>query len=99
MTFASRELTRLSQWEVGIGIVAGGGPMARLPRLIGRAERRLGFYLDRVVADPGVLLGYVRRDEIAVERTGNPRIRLRVRKRWQALLRSCSATRGRAVKS
>jgi enoyl-CoA hydratase/carnithine racemase len=38
MTFASRELTRLSQWEVGIGMVAGGGPMARLPRLIGRSR-------------------------------------------------------------
>jgi enoyl-CoA hydratase/carnithine racemase len=36
MSFASREKTRLSQWEVGIGMVAGGGPMARLPRLIGR---------------------------------------------------------------
>src|SRR5882762_3763192 len=36
MTFASRELAVLSQWEVGVGLVAGGGPMARLPRLIGR---------------------------------------------------------------
>ena len=36
MSFASREKTRLSQWEVGVGMVAGGGPMARLPRLIGR---------------------------------------------------------------
>lgn len=38
MTFASREKTVLSQWEVGIGMVAGGGPMARLPRLIGRSR-------------------------------------------------------------
>jgi enoyl-CoA hydratase/carnithine racemase len=38
MTFASREKTRLSQWEVGVGMVAGGGPMARLPRLIGRGR-------------------------------------------------------------
>src|SRR3569833_520518 len=38
MTFASREKTLLSQWEVGIGMVAGGGPMARLPRLIGRSS-------------------------------------------------------------
>ena len=38
MTFASREKTLLSQWEVGIGMVAGGGPMARLPRLIGRSR-------------------------------------------------------------
>jgi enoyl-CoA hydratase/carnithine racemase len=38
MTFASREKTLLSQWEVGAGLVAGGGPMARLPRLIGRSR-------------------------------------------------------------
>src|ERR1700753_3045487 len=38
MTFASREKTRLSQWEVGVGMVAGGGPMTRLPRLIGRSR-------------------------------------------------------------
>src|SRR5437762_13395223 len=36
MSFASREKALLSQWEVGVGLVAGGGPMARLPRLIGR---------------------------------------------------------------
>src|SRR5438067_7227110 len=45
MSFASRERAVLSQWEVGVGLVAGGGPMARLPRLIGRnraMEGRLG---------------------------------------------------------
>jgi enoyl-CoA hydratase/carnithine racemase len=36
MAFASREKAILSQWEVGVGMVAGGGPMARLPGLIGR---------------------------------------------------------------
>lgn len=36
MAFASREKTVISQWEVGVGMVAGGGPMARLPRLMGR---------------------------------------------------------------
>jgi enoyl-CoA hydratase/carnithine racemase len=36
MTFASREKAIFSQWEVGVGMVAGGGPMARLPRQIGR---------------------------------------------------------------
>src|SRR5467141_4980688 len=36
MSFASREKTIISQWEVGVGMVAGGGPMARLPELIGR---------------------------------------------------------------
>src|SRR5580704_13093164 len=35
MSFASREKTIISQWEVGVGMVAGGGPMARLPRVIG----------------------------------------------------------------
>src|SRR5256714_3642408 len=38
MSFASRELAVLSQWEVGVGLVAGGGAMARLPRLIGRGR-------------------------------------------------------------
>jgi enoyl-CoA hydratase/carnithine racemase len=36
LSFASREKTIISQWEVGVGMVAGGNPMARLPRLIGR---------------------------------------------------------------
>jgi len=38
MRFASREKAILSQWEVGAGVVPGGGPMARLPRLIGRGS-------------------------------------------------------------
>jgi enoyl-CoA hydratase/carnithine racemase len=38
MRFASRENAILSQWEVGAGLVPGGGPMARLPRLIGRGR-------------------------------------------------------------
>jgi enoyl-CoA hydratase/carnithine racemase len=45
MRFASREKAILSQWEVGAGLVPGGGPMARLPRLIGRG-RALGARLD-----------------------------------------------------
>src|ERR1700738_2783291 len=36
MSFASREKAVLSQWEVGVGLVPGGGPIARLPQLIGR---------------------------------------------------------------
>jgi enoyl-CoA hydratase/carnithine racemase len=36
MSFASRGKAVISRWEVGVGMVAGGGPMARLPRLIGR---------------------------------------------------------------
>ena len=38
MRFASREKAILSQWEVGAGLVPGGGPLARLPRLIGRGR-------------------------------------------------------------
>src|SRR3989475_2058542 len=35
MRFASREKAVLSQWEVGAGVVPGGGPMARLPPPVG----------------------------------------------------------------
>ena len=38
MRFASREKAILSHFEVGAGVVPGGGPMARLPRLIGRGR-------------------------------------------------------------
>ena len=38
MRFASREKAVLSQFEVGAGFVPGGGPMAYLPRLIGRGR-------------------------------------------------------------
>jgi enoyl-CoA hydratase/carnithine racemase len=38
MSFASREKALLSRWEVGVGLVAGGGPMARLPRVMGRGR-------------------------------------------------------------
>jgi enoyl-CoA hydratase/carnithine racemase len=38
MRFASREKAILSQFEVGAGFVPGGGPMARLPRLVGRGR-------------------------------------------------------------
>ena len=38
MRFASRENTLLGQFEVGTGLVAGGGPVARLTRLIGRGR-------------------------------------------------------------
>ena len=38
MSFASNEKALLSQREVGVGLVAEGGPMARLPRLIGRGR-------------------------------------------------------------
>jgi enoyl-CoA hydratase/carnithine racemase len=38
LRFASREKTLLGQFEVGIGVVPGGGPMARLARLVGRGR-------------------------------------------------------------
>jgi enoyl-CoA hydratase/carnithine racemase len=62
MSFASREKARLSQWEVGVGMVAGGGPMARLPRLIGR-NRAMEVLLgsDDVGGDLAQAYGYVNR--------------------------------------
>jgi len=62
MSFASREKTRLSQWEVGVGMVAGGGPMARLPRLIGR-NRAMEVLMgsDDVGGDLAQAYGYVNR--------------------------------------
>ena len=38
LRFASRENTLLGQFEVGMGLVPGGGPMARLSRLVGRGR-------------------------------------------------------------
>jgi enoyl-CoA hydratase/carnithine racemase len=38
LRFASRENTLLGQFEVGAGVVPGGGPMARLSRLVGRGR-------------------------------------------------------------
>src|SRR5271168_3547697 len=62
MRFASREKAILSQWEVGAGLVPGGGPMARLPRLIGRG-RALEVLLtgEDISGDLAELYGYVNR--------------------------------------
>src|ERR1700738_3955121 len=62
MSFASREKAILSQWETGVGLVAGGGPMARLPRLMGRG-RALEVLLgaDDIRGDLAELYGYVNR--------------------------------------
>jgi enoyl-CoA hydratase/carnithine racemase len=38
LRFGSRENTVLGQFEVGIGVIPGGGPMARLARLVGRGR-------------------------------------------------------------
>src|ERR1700734_3817291 len=62
MSFASREKAIISQWEVGVGMVAGGGPMARLPRLIGR-NRALEALLrsETIRADQAEAYGYINR--------------------------------------
>ena len=62
MSFASREKTIISQWEVGVGMVAGGGPMARLPRLIGR-NRALEVLLssEDIRAEQAEAYGYINR--------------------------------------
>jgi enoyl-CoA hydratase/carnithine racemase len=62
MRFASREKAVLSQWEIGAGLVPGGGPMARLPRLIGRG-RSLEILLGAqdISGDLAERYGYVNR--------------------------------------
>jgi enoyl-CoA hydratase/carnithine racemase len=62
MRFASREKAILSQFEVGAGLVPGGGPMARLSRLMGRG-RALEVILsaDDVSGDLAERYGYVNR--------------------------------------
>jgi enoyl-CoA hydratase/carnithine racemase len=62
MRFASREKAILSHFEVGAGIVPGGGPMARLPRLMGRG-RALEVFLgaDDIPSDLAERYGYVNR--------------------------------------
>lgn len=62
MRFASREKAILSQWEVGAALVPGGGPMARLPRLMGRG-RALEVLLgaNDIDGDLAEKYGYVNR--------------------------------------
>lgn len=62
MSFASREKAIISQWEVGVGMVAGGGPMARLPKLIGR-NRAIEVLLssEDISGEQAEAYGYVNR--------------------------------------
>jgi enoyl-CoA hydratase/carnithine racemase len=62
LRFASRENTLLGQFEVGTGVVPGGGPMARLSRLVGRG-RALEILLvaDDLDARRAEQYGYVNR--------------------------------------
>jgi enoyl-CoA hydratase/carnithine racemase len=62
MSFASRERALISHFEVGAGVVPGGGPMARLPRVIGRG-RALEVLMgaDDIGGADAELFGYVNR--------------------------------------
>jgi enoyl-CoA hydratase/carnithine racemase len=62
MSFASREKAIISQWEAGVGMVPGGGPMARLPQLIGR-NRALEVLLgsEDIRGEQAEAYGYVNR--------------------------------------
>lgn len=62
LRFAARESTLVGQFEVGTGVVPGGGPMARLSRLVGRG-RALEILLvaDDLDASRAELYGYVNR--------------------------------------
>jgi enoyl-CoA hydratase/carnithine racemase len=62
MRFVSREKAILSHFEVGAAIVPGGGPMARLPRLMGRG-RALEVLLgaNDIPGDLAERYGYVNR--------------------------------------
>src|SRR5882762_6916267 len=62
MSFASREKALFSHFEVGVGVVPGGGPMARLPRVMGRG-RALEVLLaaDDIRGADAELYGYTNR--------------------------------------
>jgi enoyl-CoA hydratase/carnithine racemase len=62
LRFASRENTLLGQFEVAAGLVPGGGPMARLSRLVGRG-RALEILLvaDDLDGPRAAQYGYVNR--------------------------------------
>jgi enoyl-CoA hydratase/carnithine racemase len=62
LRFASRENALLAQFEVGTGVVSGGGPTSRLPRLVGRG-RALEILLvaDDLDGPRAELYGYVNR--------------------------------------
>jgi enoyl-CoA hydratase/carnithine racemase len=72
LRFASRENTLLGQPEVGMGLVPGGGPMARLSRLVGRARAiEILLVADDLDGPRAAQYGYVNRaiadDELADE--------------------------------
>ena len=62
MSFVSREKAIISQWEVGVGMVAGGKPDGRLPQLIGR-NRGMEVLLssENIRGEQAEAYGYVNR--------------------------------------
>ncbi|MGY4286621.1 enoyl-CoA hydratase/carnithine racemase [Bradyrhizobium sp. LM2.7] len=108
MRFASREKAILSQWEVGAGLVPGGGPMARLPRLMGRG-RALEVLLgaDDIHGDLAMRIASFDKDAIAetkrlVDVASLPPD-VEIKPEWDAFLaslgRPASQTRIRALMS
>jgi enoyl-CoA hydratase/carnithine racemase len=72
LRFASRENTLLGQFEAGIAVVPGGGPVARLPRLAGRGRAlELLLVADDLDGPRAEQYGYVNRliadDELDAE--------------------------------
>src|SRR6202158_2381894 len=62
MSFARRAKKIISQWEGGVGVVAGGGPMARLPQLIGRNPAlEVLLSSEDIRADQAGAYGYITR--------------------------------------
>ena len=62
LRFASRENTLLGQFEVASGVVPGGGPMARLARLVGRGRALEILLVADDLDGPGAeQYGYVNR--------------------------------------
>ncbi len=72
LRFASQENTLLGQFEVGMGVVPGGNPMARLSRLVGRGRAlEIVLVADDLDGARAELYGYVNRaipdDELDAE--------------------------------
>jgi enoyl-CoA hydratase/carnithine racemase len=62
LRFASRENTLLGQFETGTGVLAGGGPIARLTRLVGRGRALEILLVGRDLDGPRAeQYGYVNR--------------------------------------
>ena len=67
VTFDHPAINTISQFEVGIGVPPGGGPMARLPRLVGRGRLIADDQLDAEV--DAIASRLARFDHDAIART------------------------------